>query len=77
MVDVLGCRTDFTAPELFERWAQGHASQAAAAARHLEGHRPSGQRPLQEPYTLRCAPQLMGAAASSLRPRTPGRHRTT
>ncbi|MCD0449754.1 aromatic amino acid ammonia-lyase [Actinocorallia sp. API 0066] len=68
MADVLGCRTDFVVPELYE--ALGHddtARQAAVLRERLADHRPGADRPLQEPYSLRCAPHLLGAAASSLR----------
>ncbi|MBX9388681.1 aromatic amino acid ammonia-lyase [Streptomonospora nanhaiensis] len=68
LADILGCRTEFAAPELFT--ALGHddtARQAADLRAHLAGHRPGGERALQEPYTLRCAPHLIGAAATSLR----------
>jgi histidine ammonia-lyase/tyrosine ammonia-lyase len=33
----------------------------------LTGATPSGTRPLQEPYSIRCAPQLLGAAEDALR----------
>ncbi|MET8946176.1 aromatic amino acid lyase [Streptomyces sp. NPDC004542] len=33
----------------------------------LGGTVPTGQRPLQEPYSIRCAPQLLGAAGAALR----------
>ncbi|GAB2863146.1 aromatic amino acid ammonia-lyase [Actinocorallia aurea] len=68
MADVLGCRTDFVVPEIYE--ALGHddtAGQAAVLRAHLADHVPGAERPLQEPYSLRCAPHLLGAAASSLR----------
>jgi histidine ammonia-lyase/tyrosine ammonia-lyase len=35
--------------------------------RQLAGTTPSGTRQLQEPYSIRCTPQLFGAAGSSLR----------
>ncbi|MEU2790391.1 aromatic amino acid ammonia-lyase [Streptomyces sp. NPDC007100] len=68
LAGVLGCRPDFTAPEIFE--ALGHddtAERAADLRARLAGHEPSGTRALQEPYTLRCAPHILGAAATSLR----------
>ncbi|MEN2423504.1 aromatic amino acid ammonia-lyase [Streptomyces rimosus] len=68
LAGVLGCRPDFTAPEIFE--ALGHddtAYRAADLRERLSGHEPSGTRALQEPYTLRCAPHILGAAESSLR----------
>ncbi|WP_079194548.1 aromatic amino acid ammonia-lyase [Streptomyces sp. CB02923] len=68
LAGVLGCRPDFTAPEIFE--ALGHEDTTERAddlRKRLVGHEPSGTRALQEPYTLRCAPHILGAAATSLR----------
>ncbi|GAA2274506.1 histidine ammonia-lyase [Streptomyces ruber] len=68
LADVLGCRTGFTDPELFLALGHGDTARQAAELRgRLAGHRPDVDRPLQEPYTLRCAPHLLGAAATSLR----------
>ncbi|MFD9698159.1 histidine ammonia-lyase [Lentzea sp. NPDC059081] len=49
--------------------AYGHARAASAGARMarlLAGVRPTGNRPLQEPYSVRCTPQLLGAAGSAI-----------
>lgn len=66
---LLGCSLEALAPTLHE--ARGHAGQAESAAairaeatRHgpVERH----ERPLQEVYSLRCAPQILGAARDQL-----------
>lgn len=52
--------------------ARGHAGQRAAAARitgHIDAHGgvvPDEHRPLQEVYSVRCAPQWLGAAREQL-----------
>ncbi|MEV6236023.1 aromatic amino acid ammonia-lyase [Lentzea sp. NPDC051838] len=68
LADVLGCDPGFLDPRLIT--AFGHAGATSVAARMrgmLEGVEPSGDRPLQEPYSLRCSPQLLGAAEDALR----------
>ncbi len=52
--------------------ARGHAGQAESAAAIADVARtfepPTGdERPLQEPYAIRCAPQVLGAARDQLR----------
>nr|WP_245778365.1 aromatic amino acid lyase [Lentzea xinjiangensis] len=53
-------------------WSPSCSTRTAAAAvgatlrAHPEGTRPTGDRPLQEPYSIRCVPHLMGAALSAL-----------
>ncbi|MEM7621588.1 MAG: aromatic amino acid ammonia-lyase [Planctomycetota bacterium] len=50
--------------------ARGHAGQIASAAsihRHLGAHSEDRARPLQEVYSLRCAPQILGACRDQLR----------
>ncbi|MEO3745557.1 aromatic amino acid ammonia-lyase [Plantactinospora sp. B5E13] len=69
LVDLLGCDPDqFLHPRLLT--AYGHPAAADVAARMralLAGAVPSGDRPLQEAYSIRCAPQLLGAAEEALR----------
>jgi histidine ammonia-lyase/tyrosine ammonia-lyase len=68
LADILGCTTEFLSPALIG--AFGHADAAAVARGMrtlLDGAVPTGDRPLQEPYSIRCTPQLLGAAATSLR----------
>ncbi|NUT90722.1 MAG: aromatic amino acid lyase [Saccharothrix sp.] len=68
LVDVLGADPGFLDPRLIA--AYRHAG-AVAVADHmrgvLAGTEPSGTRPLQEPYSIRCSPQLLGAAEDALR----------
>ncbi|MFD9698038.1 histidine ammonia-lyase [Lentzea sp. NPDC059081] len=67
LTDVLGAAPAFLAPPLLE--AFGHPTAAAVGERlgyWLEGTAPTGERPLQEPYSIRCVPQLAGAARSAL-----------
>ncbi|RAY16891.1 aromatic amino acid lyase [Actinomadura craniellae] len=67
LVDVLGAAPTFLAPQLLE--AFGHPEVAEVGERMralLAGSRPSGLRALQEPYSLRCTPQLLGPARSHL-----------
>jgi len=66
---VLGCSLEALDPRLHE--ARGHEGQADSAdairreaARHGPAERP--ERPLQEVYSLRCAPQILGAARDQL-----------
>ncbi|MDX8030537.1 aromatic amino acid ammonia-lyase [Lentzea sp. BCCO 10_0856] len=68
LVDVLGADPGFLDPRLIS--AFGHAGAVAVAADMrglLDGTSPSGSRALQEPYSIRCAPQLVGAAEDALR----------
>lgn len=67
LADVLGCAPGFLAPSLLA--AFGHpevVSAGADLAQRLAGARPADDRPLQEPYSIRCTPQLLGAATSAL-----------
>lgn len=67
LTDLLGAEPRFLEPALLR--AFGHPGTAAAGDRlrgFLEGSVASGDRPLQEPYSVRCVPQLMGAARSAL-----------
>ncbi|MFF1461890.1 aromatic amino acid ammonia-lyase [Streptomyces sp. NPDC058330] len=68
LADLLGCDPGFLDEDLLH--AYGHAGAVDVGARMrrtLAGVTPSGTRPLQEPYSLRCAPQLLGAAEDALR----------
>ncbi|MFC3456055.1 HAL/PAL/TAL family ammonia-lyase [Amycolatopsis speibonae] len=67
LTDILGADGKFLAPSLLD--AFGHPETAGAGKRLrdlLQGSVPSGDRPLQEPYSVRCVPQLMGAARCAL-----------
>ncbi|TXS04270.1 aromatic amino acid lyase [Streptomyces sp. col6] len=68
LADLLGCDPGFLDDDLLR--AYGHAGAVDAGARMrrtLTGIGPSGTRPLQEPYSIRCTPQLLGAAEDALR----------
>jgi histidine ammonia-lyase len=68
LADILGCDPGFLNPRLIS--AYGHAGVTTVAKRMrttLAGTSPSGSRPLQEPYSIRCSPQLLGAAEDALR----------
>ncbi|WP_263788188.1 HAL/PAL/TAL family ammonia-lyase [Salinibacter grassmerensis] len=67
---LLGCSREALGEGLHR--ARGHSGQiqSAAAIRDVatrEGARPSAERPLQEVYSLRCAPQILGAVREQLR----------
>lgn len=67
LADQLGCDDQFADADLLERY--GHPGAAAVGSRMratLRGLVPSGTRPLQEPYSIRCTPQLLGAALDAL-----------
>ena len=68
LADLLGCDPGFLDEDLLR--AYGHPGTVVVGARMrrtLTGVTPSGTRPLQEPYSIRCAPQLLGAAEDALR----------
>lgn len=68
MTDVLGCGTEFTSVGLLAAFGHPDVADTGAAIRTwLEGSTPSGERPLQEAYSIRCTPQLIGAAGTSVR----------
>ncbi|MEX5633687.1 aromatic amino acid ammonia-lyase [Parafrankia sp. FMc2] len=68
LVDLLGADPQFLDPRLIAAYAHpGAAAIAADMRRTLAGASPSGQRALQEPYSIRCSPQLLGAAEDALR----------
>lgn len=67
LTDLLGCDPGFLDAGLLR--AYGHPGAAGVGTRMrrtLTGTTPSGTRPLQEPYSIRCAPQLLGAAEDAL-----------
>jgi histidine ammonia-lyase/tyrosine ammonia-lyase len=67
LTDILGAEPAFLAPELLESFGHPHTARVGAELRsRLEGLVPSGIRPLQEPYSVRCVPHLIGAAAAAL-----------
>jgi tyrosine ammonia-lyase len=68
LADLLGSDPQFLDARLLA--AYGHAGPVAvgtAMRRVADGLTPSGKRPLQEPYSIRCSPQLLGAAEDALR----------
>ncbi|MGW6447462.1 HAL/PAL/TAL family ammonia-lyase [Lentzea sp. NPDC055074] len=68
MTDVLGCGTEFTSVGLLAAFGHPDVAETGASIRTwLEGSTPSGERSLQEPYSIRCTPQLIGAAGTSVR----------
>ncbi|MDA5146979.1 aromatic amino acid ammonia-lyase [Streptomyces sp. AD681] len=68
LTDLLGCDTGFLDADLLRVYGHPGAVDVGARMRHtLAGGTPSGTRPLQEPYSIRCAPQLLGAAEDALR----------
>lgn len=67
MADLLGCGSAHLDPLLLEAFGHADAVSAGEAMRKaLVGAEPSGTRALQEPYSIRCVPQLVGAASSAL-----------
>lgn len=68
MTDILGCGTEFVSPTLLASFGHPDVADTGAALRTwLSGSTPTGERPLQEPYSIRCTPQLLGAAGTSVR----------
>ncbi|GGZ03981.1 aromatic amino acid ammonia-lyase [Streptomyces poonensis] len=68
LADLLGCDPGFLDEDLLRAYGHPGAVDVGARMRHtLTGSTPSGTRPLQEPYSIRCAPQLLGAAEDALR----------
>ncbi|MBU8895215.1 aromatic amino acid lyase [Corallococcus sp. H22C18031201] len=68
LAESLGAADTFTSPELLE--ASGHRSAHDVAVRlreRMRGATVKDGRPLQEAYSLRCVPQLVGAVEESLR----------
>lgn len=68
LADLLGCDPQFLDPRLLAAYAHPGAVDVAARMRRLlDGLVPSGTRALQEPYSIRCTPQLLGATEDALR----------
>ncbi len=68
LADLLGCDPGFLDADLLRAYGHPGAGDVGARMRKtLTGLTPSGTRPLQEPYSIRCAPQLLGAAEDALR----------
>ncbi len=68
LTDVLGCGTEFASVGLLAAFGHPDVADTGAALRTwLAGSTPTGTRPLQEPYSIRCTPQLLGAAGTSVR----------
>lgn len=68
LADLLGCDPGFLDQDLLRAYGHPGAIDVGARMRRtLAGTSPSGTRPLQEPYSIRCAPQLLGAAEDALR----------
>ncbi|MET8981191.1 aromatic amino acid ammonia-lyase [Streptomyces sp. NPDC004539] len=67
LTDLLGAEPAFLVPELLEAFGHPDTVRVGAEMRtRLDGTVPSGQRPLQEPYSVRCTPQLIGAASCAI-----------
>ncbi|MFD8614238.1 aromatic amino acid ammonia-lyase [Streptomyces sp. NPDC059631] len=68
LADLLGCDPGFLDADLLRAYGHpGAVDTGTRMRRHLAGTTPSGTRPLQEPYSIRCSPQLLGAAEDALR----------
>ncbi|MFI2665344.1 aromatic amino acid ammonia-lyase [Micromonospora carbonacea] len=68
LADLLGCDPQFLDARLLNAYGHPGAIDVGAAMRRVgDGIVASGKRPLQEPYSIRCAPQLLGAAEDALR----------
>ncbi|MGW7518625.1 aromatic amino acid ammonia-lyase [Streptomyces sp. NPDC054796] len=68
LADMLGCEPGFLDGDLLRVLGHTGAIDVGARIREtLTGIVPSGTRPLQEPYSIRCVPQLLGAAEDALR----------
>ncbi|MCI0569291.1 MAG: aromatic amino acid ammonia-lyase [Myxococcaceae bacterium] len=68
LVESLGASSTFSAPELLA--ASGHPSAEHVAVQlqeRLRGSTPLAGRPLQEAYSIRCTPQLVGAVEETVR----------
>ena len=68
LADLLGAAPAFLAPSLLA--AFGHpevVDVGAELSRWLADSVPVPDRPLQEPYSIRCTPQLLGSARSAIR----------
>nr|WP_308200081.1 aromatic amino acid ammonia-lyase [Kibdelosporangium philippinense] len=67
MADLLGCAPTYLSERLITAFGHDAASSVARRMRHLlAGSTPSSTRGLQEPYSIRCVPQLLGAVAGAV-----------
>ncbi len=67
LADILGCTLAYLSENLLTAFGHEHAAAVGREMRGLlAGAEPTGARGLQEPYSLRCGPQLLGAAGSAL-----------
>lgn len=67
LADLLGARPAFLEPSLLAAFGHPETVDAGAELRSwLDAGTSYGDRPLQEPYSIRCVPQLMGAVRSGL-----------
>lgn len=68
LADLLGSDPGFLDEDLLRAYGHAGAIDVGTRMRHrLDGTTPSGTRALQEPYSIRCAPHLLGAAEDALR----------
>ncbi|MFV2103582.1 aromatic amino acid ammonia-lyase [Micromonospora sp. LOL_024] len=68
LADLLGCDPQFLDARLLRAYAHPGATDVGERMRRVSaGLVSSGKRPLQEPYSIRCSPQLLGAAEDALR----------
>jgi histidine ammonia-lyase len=68
LTDLLGSDPGFLSAALLTAFSHPDPEEAARRMRGLlAGIVPSGTRPLQEPYSIRCVPQLAGAVETSIR----------
>jgi histidine ammonia-lyase len=67
MADLLGCGLGYLSENLLTAFGHRHTMSVGRRMRELlTGAEPTGTRGLQEPYSIRCTPQLLGAVGSSL-----------
>ncbi|MBY8887025.1 aromatic amino acid ammonia-lyase [Streptomyces sp. PTM05] len=67
LTDLLGAAPAFLLPPLLAAYGHPAVRQVGQGLTSwLEGSVPSGTRSLQEPYSVRCVPQLLGAARSAV-----------
>lgn len=67
MADMLGCDPGYLSANLLTAYGHRHAGKVGERMRALLAETtPSGTRGLQEPYSIRCVPHLLGAAAGSI-----------
>jgi histidine ammonia-lyase/tyrosine ammonia-lyase len=67
LTEILGARTEFADVDLAHASGHRHIELAAHLLREsLVGGHVEPSRSLQEPYSIRCAPQLLGAAWSAI-----------